>query len=60
MTSDPSAPAIALPVQSVTGAADQSRLGRRPLGLTSALWISALTPILGCAVSLTLPEPRSG
>jgi FSR family fosmidomycin resistance protein-like MFS transporter len=29
-------------------------------GLTGALWISALTPILGCAVSLTLPEPRSG
>ncbi len=28
-------------------------------GLPSALWISALTPILGCAVSLTLPEPRS-
>src|ERR1700682_649645 len=28
-------------------------------GLTSALWISALMPILGCAVSLTLPEPRS-
>ncbi len=28
-------------------------------GLASALWISALTPILGCAVSLTLPEPRS-
>jgi FSR family fosmidomycin resistance protein-like MFS transporter len=28
-------------------------------GLSSALWISALTPILGCAVSLTLPEPRS-
>jgi FSR family fosmidomycin resistance protein-like MFS transporter len=29
-------------------------------GLAGALWISALTPILGCAVSLTLPEPRSG
>jgi len=28
-------------------------------GLSSALWISALMPILGCAVSLTLPEPRS-
>jgi MFS transporter, FSR family, fosmidomycin resistance protein len=28
-------------------------------GLSSALWISALTPILGCALSLTLPEPRS-
>ena len=28
-------------------------------GLPSALWISALMPILGCAVSLTLPEPRS-
>jgi FSR family fosmidomycin resistance protein-like MFS transporter len=28
-------------------------------GLATALWISALTPILGCAVSLTLPEPRS-
>ena len=28
-------------------------------GLAGALWISALTPILGCAVSLTLPEPRS-
>jgi len=27
-------------------------------GLSSALWISALMPILGCAVSLTLPEPR--
>src|SRR5229473_4119454 len=25
-------------------------------GLASALWISALTPILGCAVSLMLPE----
>jgi FSR family fosmidomycin resistance protein-like MFS transporter len=29
-------------------------------GLAGALWISALTPILGCAVSLSLPEPRSG
>ena len=28
-------------------------------GLSSALWISALMPIVGCAVSLTLPEPRS-
>jgi len=28
-------------------------------GLSSALWISALMPILGCAVSLALPEPRS-
>lgn len=28
-------------------------------GLSSALWISALMPILGCAVSLTLPEPRT-
>ncbi len=28
-------------------------------GLAGALWISALTPVLGCAVSLTLPEPRS-
>jgi FSR family fosmidomycin resistance protein-like MFS transporter len=28
-------------------------------GLSSALWISALMPILGCALSLTLPEPRS-
>jgi MFS transporter, FSR family, fosmidomycin resistance protein len=28
-------------------------------GLSSALWISALMPILGCAVALTLPEPRS-
>ena len=28
-------------------------------GLSTALWISALMPILGCAVSLALPEPRS-
>ena len=28
-------------------------------GLSSALWISALMPVLGCAVSVTLPEPRS-
>jgi len=28
-------------------------------GLSSALWISALMPILGCALSLALPEPRS-
>jgi FSR family fosmidomycin resistance protein-like MFS transporter len=28
-------------------------------GLSSALWISALMPILGSAVSLTLPEPRT-
>jgi len=28
-------------------------------GLSSALWISALMPMLGCAVSMTLPEPRS-
>lgn len=28
-------------------------------GLSTALWISALMPILGCAVALTLPEPRS-
>jgi MFS transporter, FSR family, fosmidomycin resistance protein len=28
-------------------------------GLSSALWISALMPVLGCGVSLTLPEPRS-
>ena len=28
-------------------------------GLSSALWISALMPILGCVVSLTLPEPRT-
>src|SRR5262247_3251496 len=28
-------------------------------GLSSALWISALMPILGCALSLTLPEPRT-
>src|SRR5206468_3065208 len=27
--------------------------------LAAALWISALMPILGCAVSLTLPEPRT-
>ena len=28
-------------------------------GLSSALWISALMPILGCALSLMLPEPRT-
>ena len=28
-------------------------------GLSSALWISALMPILGALLSLTLPEPRS-
>src|SRR6266446_276504 len=28
-------------------------------GLSSALWISALTPVLGCLLALTLPEPRA-
>src|SRR6202162_5377239 len=28
-------------------------------GLSSALWVSALMPILGCAPSLMLPEPRT-
>src|SRR6202158_1272430 len=28
-------------------------------GLATALWISALMPILGCALSLMLPEPRT-
>ncbi len=28
-------------------------------GLASALWISALMPMLGCLVALTLPEPRT-
>src|SRR5713101_6241162 len=27
-------------------------------GLPSALWISALTPVLGCLLALILPEPR--
>src|SRR5436309_7329726 len=28
-------------------------------GLSSALWISALTPVLRCLLALTLPEPRA-
>src|SRR5713101_5025391 len=28
-------------------------------GLSTALWISALTPVLGCLLALTLPEPRA-
>jgi len=28
-------------------------------GLSSALWISALTPVLGCLLALALPEPRA-
>jgi hypothetical protein len=62
MTPDPSAPAIALPVQSVTRAADQSRPNYRLLGLlalghlvidTNQGSLPALLPYLKAVLGLT-------
>ena len=68
MPPDSSAPAAVLPVHAVAAPADRARPNYRLLGLlalghlvidTNQGSLPALLPILGCAVSLTLPEPRS-
>ena len=63
MTSDPSAPGVALPISAAAPAVhlDATVLGwiADRWGLSSALWIFMLTPLVGPLLSLTLPEPRS-
>ena len=67
MTPDPSAPAAVLPGHAVAAPADRARPNYRLLGLLAlghlvidtnqGSW-PALLPLLGCAVSLALSEPR--